>query len=152
MLFNGTLELTDFYNKSLGNDNPSTVAAGDLNTYNWGNNTGLRLYTHQFTCPSIENGEWYFHPPNVGGPSQPHVEVELLGGLDGSPHLDSATPPATLCPANWVLLDEGKLPCPPLRLSCRGSFIRHRTQLTFLPGHDRLRLLAIIGDNPFLLC
>lgn len=130
MSLNGTFDLnsfTGFDNNNLGHDNSST--ADDLfNAFDWGNNTGVDLYTDQHAGPSTRADEWYLHQSPTGGPGQPYTGVEVLGGLNGFPDLDDpTTAPTTLCPANQVSLGEGK-PCFPLKTIVRDS--------PFIIGHN----------------
>jgi hypothetical protein len=125
MSCNGIFDFTDstgFDNNNLGHDNSSTVD-DILNAFNWENDAGLDLYTHQYASRSIKDDEWYLHQSNVGGPSQPYTGVEVLGGCPGLN--DAATAPATLYPADRVSLDEGKSCRLPQRLSFKDSSIRH---------------------------
>ena len=115
MSFNQTFDFTGFTgfdNNNLGYDNSNTVDE-IISAFNWENNTGLDLYTHQYADAGTNEG-WYLHPSTAGGPGQPYTGVEVFGGLSGSSYLDyPTTAPATLYPDNGVSYDEGKSSCQP---------------------------------------
>ena len=113
MSFNEIFDFTNSGNNNIGHDNSNT--ADDLfNMFNWGNNTGSDLYTHQHAGHSTNNDGWYLHPSNVDGPSHPYTGAEVLGGQNDFPDLDDpTTAPTTLYPTNQMSLQEGK--------SCRSS-------------------------------
>ena len=124
MSSNGIFDFTGFTgfdNNNLGHDNSST--ANDLfDAFNREGDIGLDLHTRQYASSSTQIDDWYLHPSNVGGPSQPYTGVG--GVLDDHviPNLsDPAKAPTTLYPTNRVSLGEGKSPIPPWTPSFRNS-------------------------------